>query len=387
MVYPILFWMGFLIYKKLIKTISLVFFVSLASFCSRIVLRDIDYDNQSWPVYGLNAAHTNFTMQNLTPPLKQAWRHRASSAIGNSIVSIDNSVVYGTKDGKIESININSGKKNGRIKIKGNIPSTVVIYNSNLLIVQNIGQPTFHLYDVKTGKTIWKKKSKGLFAEPIIVKENAIMVDLTGSLISISLVDGSENWRLKLETQSHTTPAYSNGKIIVADDNGIIYAVDESGEIIWDLATSGSFQAHATISDNLVYIGSTDGNLYVVNLNSGNLEWTFDSGAKIYYGAAITKTKVVFGTTGHKVFCLNKKTGKEFWFFEAGSVIGTNPVIAGQVVYFGSLDKNMYAIDLNSGEKIWNFEARGRIISNPIVVQNRLLFASQNDRLYCFEKE
>jgi len=370
---------------KSVKVIIILVFILFAS-CSKIVIRNVGVTSP-WPQFGSNAAHTNFTNQNLTPPLKQVWQHRASSALGNSIVVLDGIALFGTKDGRIEGVRIEDGKKAGRIKIKRNIPSTIAAYKNKLLIARRIEQPTFEMYDVSKGKSIWKQKAKGIFGEPLIVGNMAVISDLTSRLLAISLADGSELWNYKLESKSDATAAYSNGIIVIGDDSGTVNALDESGKVLWKFQADRAIRSAASISNNTVYIGSTNGTMYALDLQSGELIWSYESNDKIYNAAAISELHVVFGTTGHKVYCLNKQNGELEWTFEAKSLINTAPVIAGKVVYIGSLDKFMYGLDLSTGEKVWAFEARGRIISNPIVVNNHLLFASQNDRLYCFTRE
>ena len=371
--------------KILKATLILVFFIFAS--CSKIVIRNDDSLKSAWPQFGSNTTHTNFTIESLTPPLKQVWLHRASSALDNSMVVLDGIVIYGTKDGKIEGVRINDGKKSGQIKIKRNIPATVAVYKNKLLIARRIAEPTFELYDVTKGKTVWKTKARGVFGEPLIVGDKAVVSNIDGNLVEISLIDGSEVWSYKLKSKSDATAAYADGIYIIGDDAGTVHAVDESGKVIWTFPTSRAIRTAAAISDNTVFVGATNGNVYAINLQSGKLVWSFESGDKIYNASAVSNSHIVFGTTGHKVYCLNKKSGQLEWTFEAKSLINTAPVIAGNVVYVGSLDKFMYGLDLTTGEKIWEFEAKGRIISNPIVVKDHLLFASQNDRLYCFNKE
>ena len=374
--------------KRPLQFFALALLVFLASGCGKLVLRNVEPSPRlDWPQLGGNPQHTSYVATKLLPPLQRHWRHRASSAIGPSLVATQGLVVFGTLDGKIEGVDILKGKKVGRIKIRGNVAGTVAAYKNFLLVARRITQPTLELYDLFRGKSIWKWKGSGIFAEPLIVNDHAYFVDLSGHLIAVSLTEGIKSWSFELEAQSHTTPAYSDGLFVVGDDIGNIYAIDGSGHVVWKFVTGAAVRAAASVAGATVFIGSTDSTFYAIQLADGKLKWSFGVDGKIYRHAAITPRFVLFGATDHKIYCLKRETGDFVWAFEAKSVMGTAPLVVGDVVYIGSLDNKMYALDLTSGEKLWAYKAKGRIRTNPIVVRKRLLFASEDDRLYCFGEE
>jgi len=371
---------------KYIPFIGIFLFLLFITTCNKIVLQNWEEPNKTfdWPQLGLNPQHTNHISVNLSPPFKLRWYHKTSSAIGPSLVATQDVVLYGTYDGNVEGIDINTGKKIGFIAVRGTEERTIAVYKNNVFIVRRIGQPTFELYNLIKGKSVWDKKGKIIIQEPLIVDEHAYILDTSGKLISLSLEDGSELWTIDLEAQSHTTPAFSNGLFVVGDDMGNIYAIDNFPHIIWKYTTSGTIRAASVISDETVFVGSTNSNFYAIHLADGKKKWSFQAKGKVYHPAAVDSNSVIFGATDHRVYCLDKQTGNEKWTFKANSVISTAPLITGNVVFVGSLDHNMYALDLKSGEKLWSFEARGRIRTHPIIVRRKLIFASEGYRIYCF---
>lgn len=384
MVYTIFLWLGFLMrIKKYAFILLFPLFATIA--CSKLVLRQPEAHKElEWPQIGGNAGHSSFTPENLSPPLELKWRHRASSALGPSLLVTHDLVVYGTLDGKIEGVNLPDGKKVGRIKIRGNFAATCVAYKNFILIVRRISQPTFQLYDLLNGHSLWKIKGNGVFAEPMVAGDNVYYVDINDRLCCRSLIDGSERWKVKLDAQSHTTPAFGNGLVVVGDDEGKVYAVNSAAKIVWNFSTESAIRADIVVADETVYVGSTDRSFYAINLADGKEQWKFVSGGRIYNAAAVSADRVVFGGTDHKVYCLDRQEGGLLWTFTAKSIIGTAPLIANDKVFVGSLDKNLYVLDLKSGKLLWSYEAKGRIRTNPVVVNGKLIFASENDWLYCF---
>jgi len=384
MVHTIFLWLGFLVHMKKYAFLILLLLITTIA-CSKLVLRQPEAHKElEWPQTGGNAGHSNFTPENLSLPLELKWRHRASSALGPSLLVTHDLIVYGTLDGKIEGVKINNGKKVGRIKIRGNFTATCIAYKNFLLIVRRISQPTFQLYDLMNGHSLWKDKGNGVFAEPMVAGDNVYYVDFSGQLCCRSLADGSERWKVELDAQSHTTPAFGNGFTVVGDDEGKVYAVDSSAHIVWKFSTESAVRAGVVVADETVYVGSTDHSFYAINLADGKEKWKFVSGGRIYNTAAVSAEQVIFGGTDHKVYCLNRQEGSLLWTFAAKTIIGTAPLIANDKVFVGSLDKKLYVLDLKTGKLLWSYEAKGRIRTNPVVVNGKLIFASENDWLYCF---
>jgi outer membrane protein assembly factor BamB len=63
----------------------------------------------------------------------------------------------------------------------------------------------------------------------------------------------------------------------------------------------------AVISGQRVVVGSTDGNLYVIDLNKGTEIQKIDLGSPIVASPAVSNGRLVIGTTNGAVYCLGKK--------------------------------------------------------------------------------
>lgn len=110
-----------------------------------------------------------------------------------------------------------------------------------------------------------------------------------------------------------TEPAVSDGLVYTGTPRtGVVYALSvATGRIVWEFQTGG-IESPPSVSGDLVFIGSTDGNCYAVNGATGALVWKFSTG---------------------------------------GAVL--SPVVAGRDVYFTSRDGYVYALDAHTGSEIW----------------------------------
>jgi eukaryotic-like serine/threonine-protein kinase len=95
--------------------------------------------------------------------------------------------------------------------------------------------------------------------------------------------------------------------------------VPQFSGIKWKFHTDGRVISSPAVANGLVYVGSTDGNLYAVDLESGTQKWKFE-----------TKVRVT-----------------------------SSPAVNGGVVYFGSYDGKFYAVAAASGQLKWKFQTGG----------------------------
>jgi outer membrane protein assembly factor BamB len=58
------------------------------------------------------------------------------------------------------------------------------------------------------------------------------------------------------------------------------------------------------VTDEAVYIGSTDGNLYSLDARTGELRWKFYTGASIVGSPTIYEDKVYIGSRNSKLYAL-----------------------------------------------------------------------------------
>ena len=75
--------------------------------------------------------------------------------------------------------------------------------------------------------------------------------------------------------------------------------------------------ATPTVAYGRVYIGNTDGTMYVYGAKSGRLLWARPLGSYIYGAAAVYKRKVFVGTYDGKFYALDAATGDTIWQIDA----------------------------------------------------------------------
>ncbi len=194
------------------------------------------------------------------------------------------------------------------------------------------------------------------------------------------------------------TPAYSQGKIYVADIRGKLQSIDAAtGNTLWKADADMVITGGPGANENLAIIGSEEGDVLAYASETGEFVWQTKVSSAILAAPAEANGIVVVRTVDGKVFGLDAKDGARLWIYNrtvpALTLRGTsNPVITGNIVIAGFDGGRVSAIDLQTGKLIWETSvalASGRselermvdIDSDPVILGNDIYVATFQGRL------
>jgi len=188
-------------------------------------------------------------------------------------------------------------------------------------------------------------------------------------------------WKFETHGRVVSSPAVANGMVYVGSTDANLYAVDlESGALKWKFATDSAVTSSPAVSGGTVYFGSYDGRFYAVDAATGKLQWKFQTEGEKRYSAkhlhgmqpqgetmpdpwdfflsspAIWGGDVFFGSGDGNVYALNASSGELKWKFHTGDVVHSSPAIADGTLFIGSWDGYMYALNASSGTEKWRFK-------------------------------
>ncbi len=188
-------------------------------------------------------------------------------------------------------------------------------------------------------------------------------------------------WKFKTGGRIVSSPAVANGMVYAGSTDKNLYAVDlETGAQKWKFSTESSVVSSPAVSGNLVYFGSYDGRFYAVDAGTGKLQWKFETeGERRYAGKhlhglqpksetmpdpwdfflsspSVWNGVVYFGSGDGNIYALDAASGSLKWKFRTGDVVHSSPAIADGTLFIGSWDGYMYALNAATGEKKWSFK-------------------------------
>jgi len=76
--------------------------------------------------------------------------------------------------------------------------------------------------------------------------------------------------------------------------------------------------------------------------------WRYRTGFYVYSSPAVANGVVYVGSTDNNIYALNAGTGALLWKYTTGAV-QSSPAVANGVVYVASEDYNVYALNASTG--------------------------------------
>ena len=188
-------------------------------------------------------------------------------------------------------------------------------------------------------------------------------------------------WKFHTGGAVISSPAIASGMAYVGSSDHNLYAVDlAAGTMKWKFKTDSRVTSSPAVSGGIVYFESYDGMFYALDAGKGELRWKFQTGgerrfaAKHLHGAlpaaevmpdpfdfylsspAVWNRVVYFGSGDGNVYALDAASGQLKWKFQTGDVVHASPAISEGTLFIGSWDSYFYALDAATGKEKWRFK-------------------------------
>jgi outer membrane protein assembly factor BamB len=323
--------------------------------------------------------------EDLSSELEHRWTYKATAALGNAILATDHTLFFGTKDGRITVLDMRTGKPVRSIGTRRRIEATCLVDPQRLIIVQRTPKPTLRCIDLITTKTQWKCNADAINGEPLLLGDTLVAANIPGQVMAINVRTGKTLWKKKLHGSFYNSPAQCGDALILAADDGKLWSMGiNSGKINWEIQLGINITATPVLDADKIYIGSPQGRFFALSQANGTVLWEYKTTGGIFETASVAGNRVYFGTALGIFYCLDSETGTHLWQHDTGSVIGTSPLVTEKYVIFGTLNRMLLMADRRTGKIVWQFEAKGRIRTTPLIWHNMLIFASEDHYVYGF---
>jgi outer membrane protein assembly factor BamB len=200
------------------------------------------------------------------------------------------------------------------------------------------------------------------------------------------------------KTGRQIRPAYSSGSIYAADYKGLLSAIDAgNGKKQWEIKTELPFTGGPGVSDNLLMMGTENGEVFAFDASTGTQLWSATVTSEVLAAPAESDGIVVVRCIDGRVFGLDADTGQRLWVYDHSvpllTLRGNAPlVLRAGVVYVGYDGGQVVALKLDDGIKMWEqtlVTAEGRtelerlsdIDGQLVFIASDLLVSSYKKRL------
>jgi len=207
---------------------------------------------------------------------------------------------------------------------------------------------------------------------------SALAFSQTGSVLPV--------WEFACEDEITSSPFLSDEVLYIGSYDHNLYAVDaREGKFIWKYPTEAGISGSPYVWEDFVLIGSEDHILRALSKDDGHIAWSSPTRDRIRSSPRVYMSHVFFGSDDHFLYNLDARNGRQVWKYEAMGHIRSSPSILEGLVYFGSDDGSVYAVDIQSGRQKWKCPANRPVLSSPLVYEGIVFFGSMDWNVYAVD--
>jgi outer membrane protein assembly factor BamB len=140
---------------------------------------------------------------------------------------------------------------------------------------------------------------------------------------SVAVIGGAVGWALSARTTANTpttagsTPLATGQALPTGQALQKYYGAGTPRKAVWKSPTGNAIEANAGTGNGMVYVGSTDNNVYAVNVATGKRAWSYQAGAVSAAPEAAGEVVCVCTTAGH-FYALRATSGTRAWDVDTG---------------------------------------------------------------------
>tara|TARA_B100001250_G_C19796280_1_gene788854 strand:- start:105 stop:1259 length:1155 start_codon:yes stop_codon:yes gene_type:complete len=234
--------------------------------------------------------------------------------------------------------------------------------------------------------------------EPGFSSQSLFFSDSEGTVSSIDIDSGANNWSTELAFLSSGTAA-GFGILIVADVDGNVIALDQKdGSVLWTTNVKGEVLSKAAIDTKIVAVKTGSGELIGLNKNTGSIEWSYRSKLPTLTvrgssSPIISDDKLYASFDNGRLGVFELNTGFPLWDGAISYVSGTSelenlidadssPVVEGGLVYTINYQGKLNIFDIAQKRSVWSYDTSS--FYSPVVMRGMLLVIEADSRIKSF---
>jgi outer membrane protein assembly factor BamB len=279
-----------------------------------------------------------------------SWSFKTNGGIASSPIIVDNKIFFGSKDGILYALDLDTNLEIWHYKSDGPILCQPAVHDNTLFFSSS---EVFFALDIRSGEVLWKYDTKA---------------------------DDAQKKRKDQWDYHDSSPVIDNNIVYFGSSVGYIYGFDiTTGEIAWEFATQNEAIVRHTplIHEGVMYIGDWSGIYYAIDINTKQTIWTKNFLGPFQSSSAIFENVLVFGGRASTIHAVERATGENIWNYSVGSWVSGDPVIVNGTLYFSTSDtKSLYAVEVESGKPLKKYFIYKNSFSRSVIIDNLIYIAT-----------
>jgi len=272
------------------------------------------------------------------------WQYQAAGIMA-APAARDGAVYFGDVNGTFHCVDAATGKKRWTVAAQDDIVSSANFAGDKIIF----GSDDHHLYCVSTeGKIVWRCKTKEkVRAAPAIVGDHVFVAGCDQHLHVVDLHTGKEVAAIPLGGHVGASAAVLGDHAFVGNMANKFLAVDWKKKTnLWTFeAKRGAqpFYSSAAVTNDLVVAGSRDKKVRAWARLTGKEVWSFSTNGRVDCSPVIAGQRVYVGSLDGNLYVLDLKSGIELARFALGPIPGS-PAVGGQCVVVATFPGQVYCL-------------------------------------------
>jgi eukaryotic-like serine/threonine-protein kinase len=139
----------------------------------------------------------------------------------------------------------------------------------------------------------------------------------------------------------------------------------------WRIQTGAEIMASPILGNGLVYIGSSDRNLFALEFKTGRERWRYEAGSGLITTATLDGG-FIYSTFMETIFALDAATGDEGWFASAYGHNASTPAISGDNLSVTG-DTRLYTFAASTGDLRWIADLGGVVLNGAPAISGGMV--------------
>ncbi len=260
--------------------------------------------------------------------------------------------------------------------------------NNTFAFDADTGDPV-KVWDVGEGKNVsWAYEfNGGVHSGPVVVGD-MLIISAGQKVAAINITTAQKVWSTGFGDLVLGSPTVAAGRVYIASTDGELYALDlDTGAILASTDLGDNHDTTAVFYDKRVYYaahGDTGMDDKLVARTFDNLgdgvtgTWDFQSDGRIETSPALADDRIYFTTDAGTLYCLDIDGNKK-WEKDIGMTVSGSPVVAGNLLYLGGEDGDIVCYNLTgvtSPAKEWELFTNMTTESSPALLDGILVIGS-----------
>jgi outer membrane protein assembly factor BamB len=357
-------------------------------------------------MYKGDSGHTGSSTEQLTYPLKLAWKAITEVSPDNpSSPAVSDGVVYLASGDHMYAVDAATGTIKWRYPADTNLSANVKTSPAvgDDLVYYGCSDGILYAITKDKGSLAWSFATKAsIVSSPTIVDGILYFGSGDNHLYALDARTGKPIWHggFKVRDEVTTSPAIDNGSIYFLSNDAFMYSIyTGSGAIKWSVRV-GVIPMHISpvVGDGMVFLPA-DGRMRAYQTQSGVSTWSMKLPGDVTTVPAYSNGTLYFACNDNKLYALDVHGGWKWKTpIDLHAPVHGSPIVMGKTLIIGANKGALVAIDTETGKIKWNYTIlpsetqQGKldyanVACAPVAVNGALYVLSDDGTLSAFRSD